>query len=553
MYLTRFNINILAGLLIIYLEACLAESESVLKAAQSESVHQVHIALAGRDEVDGHSTSMTVSWNTANPTCSRVRFGLNSGEYTEERDGDQNQYWESWNHHVSLGELKPDTQYFYQAGCGENWSEEKSFTSAPLTSSLESEPWDFIAFGDLGVVNGKPTADYMDKIMHAKNNSDIKLVWHAGDVGYADDSFLHFPCYTRFCYERRYDEYMERIQDKWAASKPYMTTPGNHEADCHSPSCMLSQEKREKLSNFTAYNARFRMPSLESNGSHNMWYSFNYGNVHFVSIDTETGFPGAVAEKRYVMPCGGFGDMISWLEQDLMVASKPENRRLRPWILVAGHRPFYEESGDSIVTAEQAALERLMMKYGVAVFINGHRHFFFRTFPLYNGFLDENGYQNPKAPFHLTVGGPGNDEMDSIQRWRRQLEEHERDKEANVALPADLSPPDTSAEGERESRMLLSTAMLDKAADYVNNKGWKVDDALKHVHASMFGPRGGEADSTASRWVASEDLDNHVGIARVRVHGSSTLKFEYIRTKTGEVFDTWTLTKDNSIYPLKDL
>ena len=69
----------------------------------------------------------------------------------------------------------------------------------------------------------------------------------------------------------------------------------------------------------------------------------------------------------------------------------------------------------------------------------------------------------------------------------------------------------------------------------------------------MFGPRGGEADSTASRWVASEDLDNHVGIARVRVHGSSTLKFEYIRTKTGEVFDTWTLTKDNSIYPLKDL
>lgn len=263
-------------------------------------VRQVHIALAGRDEVDGRSTSMTVSWNTANETCSKVRYGLRPGEYTEERDGNANSYWESWNHHVLLGELKPDTQYFYQAGCGESYSEEKSFTSAPLTTSLESEPWSFMAFGDLGVVNGEPTADYMNEIMHSDDSSDIKLVWHAGDVGYADDAFLHFPCYTNFCYERRFDEYMDRVQDKWAAIKPYMTTPGNHEADCHDPNCMLHKEKREALSNFTAYNSRFAMPSQESNGSMNMWYSFNYGNVHFVSIDTETGFPGAVEENRYV-------------------------------------------------------------------------------------------------------------------------------------------------------------------------------------------------------------------------------------------------------------
>lgn len=38
-----------------------------------------------------------------------------------------------------------------------------------------------------------------------------------------------------------------------------------------------------------------------------MWYSFNYGIAHFVSIDTETDFPGAPEEKRYVLPTGGFG------------------------------------------------------------------------------------------------------------------------------------------------------------------------------------------------------------------------------------------------------
>ena len=29
--------------------------------------------------------------------------------------------------------------------------------------------------------------------------------------------------------------------------------------------------------------------------------------------------------------------------------------------------------------------------------------------------------------------------------------------------------------------------MLDMAADYVNKKGWSVDDALRHVHMSTFG------------------------------------------------------------------
>ena len=35
------------------------------------------------------------------------------------------------------------------------------------------------------------------------------------------------------------------------------------------------------------------MPSPESGGSLNMWYSFNAQRTHFVSIDTETDYDGA--------------------------------------------------------------------------------------------------------------------------------------------------------------------------------------------------------------------------------------------------------------------
>lgn len=135
-------------------------------------------------------------------------------------------------------------------------------------------------------------------------------------VGYADDSFLHQGCFFDFCYEDSYATYMNSIEP-WASQIPYMVAVGNHEVECHDASCLFNKERREKMSNFTTYNTRFAMPSAESNGVLNMWYSFNYGNVHVINVNTETDYPGAPEESRYVLPCGGFGDQLTWLEQDL--------------------------------------------------------------------------------------------------------------------------------------------------------------------------------------------------------------------------------------------
>jgi hypothetical protein len=45
--------------------------------------------------------------------------------------------------------------------------------------------------------------------------------------------------------------------------------------------------------NFTAYRSRFRMPYNIASKGENMWYSWNYRNIHFVSISTETDFGGS--------------------------------------------------------------------------------------------------------------------------------------------------------------------------------------------------------------------------------------------------------------------
>ena len=56
---------------------------------------------------------------------------------------------------------------------------------------------------------------------------------------------------------------------------PYMVSPGNHESECHSPVCLLELKKYGlHLNNFSAFNARWHMPSAESGArsGQNMWY-----------------------------------------------------------------------------------------------------------------------------------------------------------------------------------------------------------------------------------------------------------------------------------------
>lgn len=477
---------------------------------------QVHIALAGSDG-RGNSNGMAVMYMTQDDTAeTTIKYGLTSNEYTSTEKGSSKAYWKTFHHFVGIKDLKPATTYFYVVGDSQTntWSKEFSFTSAPLAEDLRS--FSFNVFADLGDAEkkhyGGPSIDYIGQ--HLKED-DVHLVWHGGDVGYADDSFLHFGCYTKFCYEEVFDSYMNIVQDSWAARVPYMVAVGNHEADCHSPACLLSKEKREKLSNFTAFNTRFHMPSVESNGTLNMHYSFNYGNVHFISIDSETGYPGAQEEKRYVMPCGGFGDQLAWLEADLIKAN--QNRNSQPWILVQGHRPMYTEKG--INAKFQQAMESLFYTYGVDVYFSGHEHYYLRNYPVYQGVVDENKYDNPRFTTHVMIGGSGNDEMKDIQR---KLSDEETQRKAFGIV--DPSPGDSDLQIARNYADLLQD---------------------KYAKNEMVQAKDGDTP-----WLVQSDKDNHVGIGKVTILSDDELVFQYIRTKSNEVYDSFTLKRDHSIsYP----
>jgi hypothetical protein len=70
----------------------------------------------------------------------------------------------------------------------------------------------------------------------------------------------------------------------------------------------------------------------------NMWYSFNYANVHFVSFDTESDYYDSPASDQGdddtdTIPFGGFapsGEQVAWLERDLQAVRRNAALAVRP-------------------------------------------------------------------------------------------------------------------------------------------------------------------------------------------------------------------------------
>lgn len=116
-------------------------------------------------------------------------------------------------------------------------------------------------FGDM---DATAVSDYTVSWLSALAwKQQIGLMVHAGDISYSNG------------YEPIMDQYLRKIEV--AASRvPYMPIVGNHEI----------------FWDFVPYKKRFANLAVGQNSASNtsMFYSFNFGNVHFVAYDCEEYF-----------------------------------------------------------------------------------------------------------------------------------------------------------------------------------------------------------------------------------------------------------------------
>ena len=162
--------------------------------------------------------------------------------------------------------LEPNTRYYYQIDGG---STVASFVTARLAG--DATPFNVLIVGDMGLDN---SANTMAQMLHMLPNVDFFS--HIGDLSYADDFYLR----KNDTYEGSWNKWQD-LMEPITSVAPYMTLPGNHEVTCMEVTPFLCPPHQR---NMTAYRQRFRMPSVESGGVQNLWYSYDYGLVHFIQV-----------------------------------------------------------------------------------------------------------------------------------------------------------------------------------------------------------------------------------------------------------------------------
>lgn len=236
-----------------------------------------------------------------------------------------------------------------------------------------------------------------------------------------------------------------------------MTTPGNHEG----------------FYNWTAFTNRYKMPYEKSGGNGNFWFSYDYGNVHTISLSTEDCFDEGC-------------DQMVWFENDLKMAAA--NRDSVPWIVLSLHRPVYC-SDDSQYDSHspggefQAALEPYLLQYDVDLVIQGHMHAYERIHPVNNGKVtvrprrDESTggdvdvyHSQGKGPVYVVQGNTG---AMQFERWV-----HPQPQWSAVRFANGYAPPRNihSEEGATE----LEGLILD--SNYTDTFGFGVADFVNSTH-----------------------------------------------------------------------
>ena len=297
-------------------------------------------------------TSITIAWQTDANTTGEVLYGLTPALGSQTFHAGT-----STNHAVGLTGLTASSTYYYRVVSGTDTLTDgsDSFRTAPATN----QPFRFVAFGDIGRATPEQiqVAARIDSL-----NADLALL--TGDIIYEGGEAANFtPQY--------FDIYRKTI-----ARIPFYSCLGNHDV---------------VTANGQPYLDAYYFPT--ANSGTERYYSFDYSNAHFVSIEVtlENIAPNST--------------MLSWLASDLAATNKQ-------WKVVFFHVPMYSNlgaHGDDPAIA--AALGPIFDTYGVDLVLQGHNHYYTRTYPIAAGApvdqLQEPAYMNPKGTIYIVTGGGG--------------------------------------------------------------------------------------------------------------------------------------------------
>jgi hypothetical protein len=218
--------------------------------------------------------------------------------------------------------LMPSTYYCYSLP---GFTQRIGFQTAPPPGS--AAPTRFVVIGDSGT--GSPAqAAVRDRF----STLSFDFLLHAGDIAYTHGTLDQFEQF----YFGMYEGLLKNI-----ASFP---VPGNHEY---------------YTDNAAPFVEVFELPDNGVDGARDRWFSFDWGNVHFVGLDTER-----VATEQ-----------VEWLERDL-------TNNQQPWVVAYLHRPPFSSGHHGGAENVRDAFAPVFERHRVPLVLSGHEHNYERTVPI---------------------------------------------------------------------------------------------------------------------------------------------------------------------------
>lgn len=271
-------------------------------------------------------TSVNVDWiSAAQPAASVVVMTPDGAPVTTVpavvADGaastEANQSWTA-----PVKGLTADTTYCYEVRAGDAVWKRGGFHTAPAAGA--GRPIRFVAFGDSGTGSDDQAAAYEQ--MHTV---PFDFLIHTGDVGYGSGTTTELQ---RFFF----DFYADTLE-----SFPAFPSSGNHEYNSADAS---------------PFRAAFDLPKNGGPAGAERWYSFDWGDAHFVAVDTER-----------------MGDVqAKWLDADLAATNKP-------WKIVFGHKPPFSSGDHGNDSTFRKYFNPILERHKVQLVLNGHDHNYERT------------------------------------------------------------------------------------------------------------------------------------------------------------------------------
>ncbi len=268
------------------------------------------------------SSAITVCWVTSFPEDSIVRYGLSPLilDKTVTISGGTRY------HHVPITSLLANTTYYYVAGN----SALKQFTTAPtgafnFSFYVWSDPRENNEMMRAQFRPNTPLEMWEDAV---QDDIDVAFSICTGDITSGSQDYETWNLW-----------FEDITTNDWATNRSHTMAFGNHERHGDAEGNTLQQ---------------FYPQKKQSDGR--FWYSFNYGEVHFLMLDPYE--EGASWMANFT------DEHLAWLEADLAANADQKYK------IGFMHPPALNGAGI------ETDLKRLANDYNISLFLSGHEHYY---------------------------------------------------------------------------------------------------------------------------------------------------------------------------------